>query len=85
MNKLTHTTPCTSRLCTHTCVGTHTHTCTHCAGYIPYPVSPGGRPLKWGATGVGGDMYSCPPPSPNTPAHTEKRDRDKSVSVEGML
>ena len=87
MSKLTHMQPHAPQGCVHTRVETHTHTHMHtyCAGYIPYPVSPGGRPLTWGAPVVGGDMYSCLRSSPNTPAHTEKRQGRVSINKRHAL
>ena len=64
-------------------VSAHTHT--HCAEYIPYPMSPGGCPLTCGAAAVGGAMYSCLLPAPDTPAHREEAVTHQSVSVQGML
>ena len=64
---------------------THTHTHTHCTEYIPFPMSPGGCPLTCGAAAVGGDMYSCLLPAPNTPAQREETAPHKSVSVQGVL
>ena len=69
MHTRTHTHTAHTHTHTHTA---HTHTHTHCAEYIPYPMSSGGCPLTCGAAAVGGDMYSCLLPAPNTPAQREE-------------